>query len=128
MLKNNIYNIDEEFDYSTIKAAVLKSLEKIVKEGALKNTSHFINEVISYPEDTADPTSINNQPALTSPSLLKLKIRNTTKYLTWRIAVLNRDNFRCKELWNLSNGVSICYSCHKDIEKLRTKLRNILYG
>jgi hypothetical protein len=22
----------------------------------------------------------------------------------------------CKELWNLNNGVSICYSCHKDIE------------
>jgi hypothetical protein len=31
----------------------------------------------------------------------------------------------CKELWNLNNGVSICYSCHKDIERLRTKLRNI---
>jgi hypothetical protein len=31
----------------------------------------------------------------------------------------------CKELWNLNNGVSICYSCHKEIEKLRTKLRNI---
>ena len=31
----------------------------------------------------------------------------------------------CKELWDLNNGVSICYSCHKDIEKLRTKLRNM---
>jgi hypothetical protein len=31
----------------------------------------------------------------------------------------------CKELWNLNNGVSICYRCHKDIEKIRTKLRNM---
>jgi hypothetical protein len=93
-------------------------------------------------------------------------MRNTTQYLNWRIAILNRDNFRCqlcsssvkdnkslrlevhhakafndicqennvstveqalacKELWNLNNGVSICYNCHKDIEKLRTKLRNM---
>jgi 5-methylcytosine-specific restriction endonuclease McrA len=31
----------------------------------------------------------------------------------------------CKELWNTKNGVSICYSCHRDVEKLRTKLRNM---
>jgi 5-methylcytosine-specific restriction endonuclease McrA len=102
---------------------------------------------------------------LASP-LLKLKIRNTTKYLTWRLSILKRDNFTCqlclssikenkslrlevhhaktfddickennvstveqalacKELWNLDNGISICYSCHKGIEKLRTKLRNM---
>jgi hypothetical protein len=29
----------------------------------------------------------------------------------------------CKELWDLNNGVSICYTCHKDVEKIRTKLR-----
>jgi hypothetical protein len=39
MLKNNIYNIDKEFDYCTVKAIVVKSLEKIVKEEALKNTA-----------------------------------------------------------------------------------------
>jgi hypothetical protein len=33
----------------------------------------------------------------------------------------------CQELWNTKNGVSICYSCHKDIEKLRTKLRNMFW-
>ena len=22
----------------------------------------------------------------------------------------------CKELWNLNNGFSMCYGCHKDIE------------
>ncbi|MFL6349740.1 MAG: hypothetical protein ACJ72X_15795, partial [Nitrososphaeraceae archaeon] len=100
--------------------------------------------------------------------LLKLKIRNTTKYLNWRLSVLKRDNFTCKicyasmkgnkslrlevhhaktfneiceennvstveqaldckELWNTKNGVSICYSCHKDVEKLRTKLRNMFW-
>jgi hypothetical protein len=26
----------------------------------------------------------------------------------------------CTELWNTKNGISICYSCHKDVEKLRT--------
>jgi 5-methylcytosine-specific restriction endonuclease McrA len=100
--------------------------------------------------------------------LLKLKIRNTTKYLNWRIAVLKRDGFRCqichtsikykknlrlevhhakafddicnehnvftveqalecKELWSMNNGISICYRCHKGIERLRTKLRNIFW-
>jgi hypothetical protein len=47
MLKNNIYNIDKAFDYPTIKAIVLKSLQKIVKEGVLKNTSNVTNDVIS---------------------------------------------------------------------------------
>jgi hypothetical protein len=31
----------------------------------------------------------------------------------------------CKELWNLNNGICICYSCYKDVERLRTKLRNM---
>jgi hypothetical protein len=31
----------------------------------------------------------------------------------------------CKELWNVKNGVSVCYKCHKDVEKLRTILRNM---
>ena len=31
----------------------------------------------------------------------------------------------CKELWNLDNGISICYNCHKDIEKIMKKLRNM---
>ena len=103
----------------------------------------------------------------TSPSL-KLKIRNATKYLNWRLSILKRDNFackichtsvkgnkslrleahhaktfdeickennvstveqalECKELWNVNNGFSICYTCHKDVEKLRTKLRNMFW-
>jgi hypothetical protein len=31
----------------------------------------------------------------------------------------------CKELRNENNGISTCYRCHKDVEKLRIKLRNI---
>jgi hypothetical protein len=31
----------------------------------------------------------------------------------------------CKELWDLNNGFSMCYRCHKDIETVRTKLRNM---
>ena len=31
-----------------------------------------------------------------SASILKLKIRNTTEYLNWRIAILKRDNFKCR--------------------------------
>ena len=159
MLKNNL---DKEFDYTTIKATVVKSLEKIVKQEVLKNIANSItNDIVSDREGNFN--SLLSPPI---PSLLKLKIRNTTKYLNWRIAVLNRDNFRCKichtsvkdnkslrlevhhaktfndiykensvstveqalaceELWNMNNGFSICYSCHKDIEKLRTKLRNM---
>jgi 5-methylcytosine-specific restriction endonuclease McrA len=113
---------------------------------------------LNNPSDNTPPTS----------PLLKLKIRNTTKYLNWRLSILKRDNFTCKichasmkdnkslrldvhhaktfndickennvstveqalackELWDLNNGFSICYSCHKDVEKLRTKLRNMFY-
>ena len=31
----------------------------------------------------------------------------------------------CKEIWSLDNGISLCYACHKSIEKLRAKIRNI---
>jgi hypothetical protein len=39
MLKNDIYNIDREFDYDTVRSIVLESLEKLVKEEALKRKS-----------------------------------------------------------------------------------------
>jgi hypothetical protein len=31
----------------------------------------------------------------------------------------------CKELRSMDNGICICYSCHKEVEKLRIKLRNM---
>jgi hypothetical protein len=161
MFKDKIYNINREFDYPTIKGIVTQSLKKTVEE-ALKNTANI-------PDDTGfeDNDHHNNANLHAPPTpLLKLKIRNTTEYLNWRIAVLKRDNFTCKichtsvkenkgrrlevhhpkafddicnennistieqalsckELWNISNGISVCYRCHKEVEKLRTKLRNM---
>ncbi|MFL6379257.1 MAG: hypothetical protein ACJ72R_17610 [Nitrososphaeraceae archaeon] len=164
MLETNIYNIDREFDYDTVKSIVVKSLEKIVKDEALKNIPQ---DAIFDFKDNDYPNNVKVSAPPTSP-LLKLKIRNTTKYLNWRLSILKRDNFTCKichasmkdnkslrldvhhaktfndickennvstveqalackELWDLNNGFSICYSCHKDVEKLRTKLRNMFY-
>ena len=110
-------------------------------------------------DDQVDDTKL-------SAALLKLKIRNTTAYLNWRIAILKRDNFKCrmcgasikdnkglrlevhhsksfndickennittiqqaltcKEIWSLDNGISLCYGCHKNLEKLKAKIRDI---
>jgi 5-methylcytosine-specific restriction endonuclease McrA len=165
MLKNDIYNIDREFDYATVKTIVLKSLVKIAKEEALKKRLNVSNNfILDY--DTVDDNHNKVIYAAPHSPLLKLKIRNTTKYLNWRLSILKRDNFtckichasvkenkslrlevhhaksfdeictennistieqalECKALWNVNNGISICYRCHKDVEKLRTKLRNI---
>jgi hypothetical protein len=155
------YNIDRNFDYDTVKDIVIKLLEKIAKEeAALENTSTVLSDL----KGNFDPRNLE---AFTPPTpLLKLKIRNTTKYLNWRLSILKRDNFtckmchasvkekkslrlevhhaktfydicednnvstveqalECKELWDLNNGLTVCYRCHKDIEKLRTKLRNM---
>jgi hypothetical protein len=49
----------------------------------------------------------------TSPSL-KLKIRNTTKYLNWRISILKRDNFTCK----------ICHTSMQDNKSLRLEVHH----
>jgi len=98
--------------------------------------------------------------------LVCIRLRNTTEYLHWRIAILRRDNFRgqvctasikanksdrlevhhvktfddickennittvkgalaCKEIWSLDNGISLCHGCHKDIERIRTELKNM---
>jgi hypothetical protein len=44
MLNNDIYNLDNEIDYSTVKDIVLKALEKIVKqEEESKNRSNRSN-------------------------------------------------------------------------------------
>ena len=159
-----MYCTNIQFDYSRIKDIVLKSLEKIAKEEALKNIHNDV--IFDFKDNNELPVNVNKLPAPPIPPLLKLKIRNTTKYLNWRIAVLKRDGFmckichasvkdnkslrlevhhaktfndicvennvstieqalECKELWNVNKGVSICYRCHKGVEKLRTKLRNI---
>jgi hypothetical protein len=165
MFKNNIYNIDREFDYATIKGIVILSLEKTLKEEALQRDNNPWNVNFDFQDNDDHPTNVNNLLAPSTP-LLKLKIRNTTKYLNWRLSVLKRDSFTCRichasvkdnkrlrleirhaktfddickennvttveqaleceELWSMTNGVSICYRCHKDIETVRTKLRNM---
>ena len=61
-------------------------------------------------EDTLSPSS--------SPSsllLLKLRIRNTTQYLKWRIFILKRDNFQCR----------ICHISLKDKRNLRLEVHHL---
>jgi hypothetical protein len=81
MLQNNVYNIDREFDYATVKDIVLRSLEKIAKEEAFKHT-------FNIPDDLLFDSKGDVKPSAPPTPLLKLKIRNTTQYLNWRIAVL----------------------------------------
>ena len=89
--KDNAYNVDKTFDYSTIKAMVIESLEKIVKEELDRRIAsinlHKIDiqedeeDIIANTSNLFDDQHDNNElPA----SLLKLKIRNTTEYLNWR--------------------------------------------
>jgi hypothetical protein len=175
--KHNIYNVDKTFDYFTIKAMVIESLEKIVRQQLNQHIGSINLHKIGTYEDKEDiviastannlfgSQNDNNNNKLSAP-ILKLKIRNTTAYLNWRIAILKRDNFKCrmcnasikdnktlrlevhhaksfndickdnnittikqaltcKEIWSLDNGISLCYGCHKNIEKLKAKIRNI---
>jgi hypothetical protein len=47
MLKNDIYNINTEFDYVTVRSMVLKSLQKTVQEALMNNlTSPMIKAVL----------------------------------------------------------------------------------
>ena len=108
MTENNIYNVDKEFDYSTVKAIMVKLLEKIVKEESLRKTSSISNDILS---DTKGGG--NNLLAPPTP-LLKLKIRNTTKYLSWRIAVLKRDGFICQ----------VCHTSMEDKKSLRLEVHH----
>jgi hypothetical protein len=103
MLENNIYNIDMKFDYDTTKSIVLKSLEKIAKEETLKKQPR-----VPYYYGCANDNANNVNQTTTPTPLLKLKIRNMTKYLNWRIAVLKRDSFRCQ----------ICHTSVKDNKSL----------
>jgi hypothetical protein len=85
MLQNNVYNIDREFDYATVKDIVLRSLEKIAKEEALKHRSSIPDDFLFDSKGDFDPNSV--KPSAPPTPLLKLRIRNTTQYLNWRIAV-----------------------------------------
>jgi hypothetical protein len=167
MLKNNVYNIDREIDYTTVKSIVVRSLKKIAKEETLKTRAYMRqNVMLDFKNNDDHPVNVSNLLAPPTSPLLKLKIRNTTKYLNWRLSIIKRDNFTCKichasikenkslrlevhhaktfdeictennvstveqalgceELWSMTNGVSICYRCHKYVESIRTQLRNM---
>jgi hypothetical protein len=108
MLRNNIYNIDREFNYATVKSIVVKSLEKIANEEALKKRANVPQNVIfDFKDNDYYPNNVKLSAPPTSP-LLKLKIRNTTKYLSWRLAILKRDKFTCQ----------ICHTSMKDNKSL----------
>jgi len=181
---NTTYNIDKEFDYLTIKAMIVESLENISKMILKAKAQDYqrlrqeqkiifgtVVEDKQKEEEALKDGSTNNlsddDDTRLPVSLLKLKIRNTTEYLKWRIAILKRDNFRCQicsasikggnkslrlavhhaksfndicvennittvkqalaceDIWSLDNGISLCYDCHKNIEKIRTILKNM---
>ena len=119
--KDNTYNVDKTFDYSTIKSMVIKSLEKIVRQELYLHIGcvnlHKID--IQGIEDIAIANTSNNlfedqHDTELSASLLKLKIRNTTEYLNWRIAILKRDNFKCR----------MCTASIKDNKGLRLEVHH----
>src|SRR5205823_6181825 len=165
-----------KIDYFTARSMVIRSLEKIVREELNRNIASInLHKIIDGIQDDEDIIIANTSTSLVNyqdddtklpASLLKLKIRNTTEYLNWRIAILKRDNFKCrmcsasikdnkalrlevhhaksfndickennittikqalacKEIWSLDNGISLCYGCHKNLEKLKAKIRNI---
>jgi hypothetical protein len=89
MLENNAYNIDREFDFATIKSIVSKSLQNIAKEEALKKRPNVLDDY-----DGVDDNPNNVIQAIPPTPLLKLKIRNTIKYLNWRLSVLKARQFR----------------------------------
>ena len=111
MLETNIYNIDREFDYTTVKSIVVKSLQNIAKEEALKKKCNVSNDYGSVNDNHNN--NIIQAPPPTSP-LLKLKIRNTTKYLNWRLSILKRDNFTCR----------ICHTSVKANKSLRLEVHH----
>jgi len=148
---------------------VMRSLEKIVREELNRHSSQRRVNLNKTEEDVVIIAATNHlfdDDTILSPSLLKLRIRNTTEYLNWRIAILRRDNFRCqvctasikatksdrlevhhvktfddickennittvkgalacKEIWSLDNGISLCHGCHKNVERIRTELKNM---
>ena len=169
---DNAYNVDKKIYYSAVRLIIIRSLEKIVREELNRPSSqrsvnlHKMEEEEEEDVIIAGTNHLFDNDTILSPSLLKLRIRNTTEYLNWRIAILRRDNFKCQiciasikdnkglrlevhhaktfddictennitsmkqalecnGIWSLDNGISLCYCCHKNIEKLRTKIRNM---
>jgi hypothetical protein len=93
------YNIDKKIDYFAIRSMVIQSLENIVREELNQHIPRINLHKIALDIQQEDITIANSSDNLFDDqdddaklpaSLLKLKIRNTTVYLNWRIAILKR--------------------------------------
>src|SRR6476646_11460568 len=115
---DNAYNVDKKIDYYTVRSMVMRSLEKIVREELNRHSSQRrVNLNKTEEEDVvviAGTNHLFDNDTILSPSLLKLRIRNTTEYLKWRIAILKRDNFRCQ----------ICTASIKDNKSVRLEVHH----
>src|SRR6476469_9432474 len=115
---DNAYNVDKKIDYYTVRSMVMRSLEKIVREELNRHSSQRrVNLNKTEEEDVvviADTNHLFDNDSILSTSLLKLRIRNTTEYLNWRITTLSRDNFRCQ----------ICTASIKDNKSVRLEVHH----
>ena len=119
--KQDITNVNNPFDYPIIKKMVLlsfKNISKQVKE--YHNDWSYCPLFIDPNEWTPNGTNENTEDTLLASSissllLLKLRIRNTTQYLKWRISILKRDNFQCR----------ICHISLKDKRNLRLEVHHL---
>jgi hypothetical protein len=132
--KQDVINVNRQFDYPTIKKMVLLSFKNISKEvkeyydndwsycpliiDSNSSLSTVQNHITS--QDMPNASNENKEDTLSpsSPSsllLLKLRIRNTTQYLKWRISILKRDNFQCR----------ICHISLKDKRNLRLEVHHL---
>ncbi|HET7390991.1 MAG TPA: hypothetical protein VFJ51_09225 [Nitrososphaeraceae archaeon] len=119
------YSIDKKIDYFTVRSMVIRSLENIVREElnrhiASINLHKIIDGIQEDEEDIIIANTSNNlfdyqdDDTRLPTSLLKLKIINTTEYLNWRIAILKRDNFKCR----------MCTASIKDNKGLRLEVHH----
>ena len=85
----------------------LKSLNISKEEANVPDI--FIADYCGFDDNSNDLS----QAAPPTP-LLKLKIRNTTKYLNWRLSILKRDNFACR----------ICHASVEENKSLRLEVHH----
>jgi hypothetical protein len=87
---DNAYNVDKKIDYSTVRSMVIRSLEKIVREELNRHSSQRRVNLNKMEEEgkeedvvgvIASTNHMFDNETILSPSLLKLRVRNTTEYL-----------------------------------------------
>ncbi|MGA7044254.1 MAG: hypothetical protein WBY71_11340, partial [Nitrososphaeraceae archaeon] len=84
---DNAHNVCKKTDYSTVRSIVIRSLEKIVREELNRHSSQRRVNLNKMEEEKdvavviANTNHLFDNDTILSPSLLKLRIRNTTEYL-----------------------------------------------